>query len=62
MAHMFTLPGATTANGFPLIEIPFNMSGWVSSGDGSEYSGTLTKNGKVVYSWNGRVNANQIGY
>jgi len=43
-------------------EIPFNMSGWVSSGDGSEYSGTLTKNGKVVYSWNGRVDANQIGY
>ena len=41
-------------------DIPFVLSGWVSAGDGEEYSGTLNKNGKVVYSWNGRVDDNQI--
>jgi len=42
-------------------DIPFVLSGWVSAGDGEEYSGTLNKNGNVVYSWNGRVDENQIG-
>jgi len=37
------------------------MSGWVSSGEGEEYSGTLTRGEEVVYSWNGRVDENQIG-
>jgi len=43
-------------------DVPFVMGGWVSAGDGEEYSGTLTKDGEVVYSWNGRVDENQIGY
>jgi murein DD-endopeptidase MepM/ murein hydrolase activator NlpD len=41
-------------------ELPYNLSGWVSSGEGIEYSGTLTKDGKVIYSWNGRTYDNQI--
>lgn len=43
-------------------DIPFVLGGWVSAGDGEEYCGTLTKDGVVVYSWNGRVDDNQIGY
>ncbi len=43
-------------------DIPLVLGGWVSAGDGEEYSGTLTKDGVVVYSWNGRVDENQIGY
>lgn len=41
--------------------IPFVMSNWVSAGDGEEYDGTLTRGEDVVYSWNGRVDENQIG-
>ena len=43
-------------------DIPFVLGGWVSAGDGEEYSGTLTKDGAVVYSWNGRVDENQISH
>ena len=43
-------------------DIPFILGGWTSAGDGYEYSGTLTKNDAIVYSWNGRVNDNQIGH
>ena len=43
-------------------DLPFKLSGWVSRGDGAEYSGTLTRNGDTVYSWDGRVADNQIGY
>jgi murein DD-endopeptidase MepM/ murein hydrolase activator NlpD len=43
------------------IGIPFILSGWTSAGYGDEYSGILTKNGVIVYSWNGRVRDNQIG-
>lgn len=42
--------------------LPFVLSGWISAGDGEEYSGTLTKDDQVVYSWNGRVDENQIGH
>jgi len=41
-------------------DMPFVLSGWVSAGDGEEYSGTLTRDGVVVYSWDGRVDENQI--
>ncbi len=41
-------------------DLPFNLSGWISHGNGEEYSGTLTKDGKTVYSWNGRTYDNQI--
>ncbi len=40
--------------------LPFVLSGWVSAGDGAEYSGTLSRNGQIVYSWDGRVAENQI--
>jgi LasA protease len=31
--------------------IPFNLSGWISKGDGTEYDGTLSKNGQVIEAW-----------
>ncbi len=42
-------------------DLPFVLSGWVSTGCGDEYCGTLTKDNDIVYSWNGRVDDNQIG-
>ena len=43
-------------------ELPFNLDGWVSEGDGSgyEYNGYLVKNGAVVEAWEGRRDENQI--
>lgn len=41
--------------------VPFVLSGWVSAGECEEYCGTLHKDGNVVYSWDGRVDDNQIG-
>jgi LasA protease len=41
--------------------LPFILSGWTSAGYGEEYSGILVKDGRTVYSWNGRVRDNQIG-
>jgi len=40
--------------------LPFNLEGWISSGQGVEYDGTLTKNGQVVTAWDGRIAENQI--
>jgi LasA protease len=40
--------------------LPFQLGGWVSSGDGIEYDGYLTKNGQVVEAWDGRNDKNQI--
>ena len=40
--------------------IPFNLSGWVASGTGEEYVGTLTRNGVVVESFEGNSPINQI--
>jgi len=40
--------------------IPFNLSGWVASGTGEEYVGTLTRNGVVVKSFEGNSTINQI--
>jgi LasA protease len=41
--------------------IPFQFEGWVSSGNGVEYDGFLTKGGQVVEAWDGRNDLNQIG-
>lgn len=41
-------------------DIPFNLDGWISSGDGFEYNGTLTKGDRQVIAWEGRIAANQI--
>lgn len=40
--------------------IPFNLEGWISSGDGIEYDGWLTKNGQTVEAWDSRKAENQI--
>ena len=40
---------------------PFQFEGWVSSGDGIEYDGWLTKGSLVVEAWDGRNELNQIG-
>ncbi len=41
--------------------MPFVLSGWVSAGCGDEYCGTMSRDGVIVESWNGRVDENQIG-
>jgi hypothetical protein len=41
--------------------LPFQFEGWVSSGNGIEYDGFLTKGGQVVEAWDGRNDLNQIG-
>ncbi|MGB1253034.1 MAG: LysM peptidoglycan-binding domain-containing protein [Candidatus Promineifilaceae bacterium] len=40
---------------------PFNMSGWVSAGSGSEYNGSLSRNGTVQDATIGRLPDNAIG-
>ena len=40
--------------------VPFVLSGWVASGTGEEYVGTLTRNGVVVESYEGNSTINQI--
>lgn len=40
--------------------VPFNLDGWITSGDGIEYDGFLKKNGQSIEAWNGRTAANQI--
>ena len=40
---------------------PFQLEGWISSGDGIEYDGFLTKGDQVVEAWDGRNDLNQIG-
>ena len=39
---------------------PFNLSGWISSGTGEEYVGTLTRNGVEVQSYGGNSPENKI--
>ena len=40
--------------------VPFNLSGWVASGTGELYVGMLTRNGKVVESFEGNSTINII--
>jgi len=40
--------------------VPFNLSGWVASGTGEEYVGSLTRNGHVVESFEGNSTVNKI--
>ena len=40
--------------------VPFNLSGWVSSGTGIEYDGLLSRNGQIVEAYNGNNTINQI--
>ena len=41
-------------------QVPFNLSGWVSSGTGEEYVGTLKRNDVVVESYEGNSTVNKI--
>ena len=41
--------------------LPFQLEGWVSSGNGIEYDGFLSKGALVVEAWDGRNDLNQIG-
>ncbi len=41
-------------------DLPFNLDGWISSGDGIEYDGFLTKGDLQVEAWDGRNELNQI--
>jgi LasA protease len=40
--------------------LPFNLDGWVSSGDGIEYNGYLKRNDEIVEAWDKPVPQNQI--
>ncbi len=40
--------------------VPFNLDGWISSGTGEEYVGSLTRAGMVVESFEGNSTINQI--
>jgi len=40
--------------------LPFNLEGWISSGDGVEYDGILSRDGLIVTAWDGRIAENQI--
>lgn len=40
--------------------LPFNLDGWISKGDGSEYDGFLVKDGITVEAWVGRRPENAI--
>lgn len=42
------------------VGLPFNLEGWITSGDGVEYDGTLTRDGLTVIAVDGRVAENQI--
>lgn len=41
-------------------DLPFNLSGWISSGTWNEYDGFLTKNGQSIEAWDGQAPENQI--
>jgi LasA protease len=40
--------------------LPFNLEGWISSGDGIEYDGYLTRDGESVEAWEGFFPENTI--
>ena len=40
--------------------LPFNLDGWVSSGDGIEYDGFLERGTQKVEAWDGVNDLNQI--
>jgi LasA protease len=42
------------------IGLPFNLDGWVSSGDGIEYDGYLTRDGESIEAWEGFIPENTI--
>ncbi len=51
------IPADQTQSGTGL---PFNLEGWVSSGDGTEYDGYLTRDGESIEAWDGFLPENTI--
>lgn len=41
-------------------DLPFNLDGWITSGNGVEYDGFLTRDGQQVEAWDARRPENQI--
>jgi LasA protease len=41
-------------------KVPFNMDGWISSGEGIEYNGFLKRDGESIEAWDSRKPENQI--
>ncbi len=40
--------------------IPFNLEGWISSGNGIEYDGYLERGGELIAAWEGFAPGNTI--
>ncbi len=40
--------------------VPFDLDGWISAGTGDEYTGSLSRGGVNVQSYDGKVSSNQI--
>jgi hypothetical protein len=40
--------------------IPFNMDGWISTGDGIEYNGFLSRGSQVIEAWDSANGLNLI--
>ena len=40
--------------------VPFNLDGWIASGTGEAYVGSLTRGGQTVTAYDGKVDGNQI--
>ena len=61
-----TWRGGIMVNGFQLtkqianIGLPFNLDGWVSSGNGKEYDGYLERDGESIEAWEGFYPENTI--
>ena len=41
-------------------DLPFNLDGWISSGDGTQYNGYLKKGANVIEAWDSQKPENQI--
>ena len=41
-------------------DVPFNLDGWISSGNGTQYNGELTRDDEVIEAWDRRTPYNQI--
>jgi hypothetical protein len=42
--------------------LPFNLEGWISSGDGQEYDGYLKRGFQTIEAWDSASEINQISH